>query len=244
VVGLRAEQLQGGRLTTHRIVGETDRGDVTRGDANAFTDQGGGEPPVTEERIVAHALQGGGHVVVVPLLGTLVGTIQGAVIGLQNAIAAALGVDAFLGPQGVGIVLFAVGLALFGLSAVLGRVEGPTRDRTRSRSRSGGLDAGRVTVLLLVVVLLPANVAMVVPSGVHEMSLDGDALGADVAPGDPAPWEYTVENRGVVPVVVVFESDDPGVTIPQYRRALGPPVSGAKYMKRGPDASSRPERHR
>lgn len=224
VVTYRAETLHGGSLTTHRIVGETEGGYLTRGDANPFTDQDGGEPPVTEDRIVAHALQVGGRVVVIPYLGTAIEGIQGAMIGVQNAFAAAIGVDAFLGPQGVGFVLFAVGLGLFGLSLVLGRIEGPTRDRHRSRSRAGGIDAWRITAVLLVVVLVPANVAMVVPSGVHEMTVDGDAVAnaGTVAPGEPTAWDYTVENRGFVPVVVVFESEDPSVSIPEYRRALGP----------------------
>ncbi len=224
IVVFRAQELQGGGLTTHRVVDETDRGYVTRGDANPFTDQDGGEPPVTEDRIVAHALQVGGEVVVIPYLGTAIMGVQGAMIGLQNAIATTLGVDALLGPQGVGLVLFGVGIALFGLSAVLGRVEGPTRDRGRDRSRGGALDARRATLLLLVVVLLPANAAMVVPSGVHEMTVDGDTVAAaeGVDPGERAAWEYTVRNRGFVPVVVVFESTDPAVSIPQYRRALGP----------------------
>jgi signal peptidase len=224
IVVYRAQELQGGGLTTHRIVGETERGYVTRGDANPFTDQSGGEPPVTEDRIVAHALQVGGHPVVIPALGTAISGVQNAVIALQNAIASVLGVDAFLGPQGVGLVLFGIGLGLFGLSVVLGRIEGPTRDRSRSRSRGGSVDARRVTLVLLVIVLLPANVAMVVPSGVHEMTVDGYTVAAaeDVDPGETAAWEYTVRNSGFVPVVVVFESADPTVSIPQYRRALGP----------------------
>lgn len=224
VIVFRAQELQGGGLTTHRVVDATDRGYITRGDANPFTDQDGGEPPVTEDRIVAHALQVGGRVVVIPFLGRAITAIQDAMIGLQNAVAATLGVDAFLGPQGVGLVLFGVGFALFGLSAVLGRVEGPTRERRRDRSRGGGLDARRATLVLLAVVLLPANAAMVVPSGVHEMTIDGDAVAAseDVTPGEQAAWQYTVRNRGFVPVVVVFEPGDSSVSIPQYRRALGP----------------------
>jgi len=38
VVTFRAEEIQGGGLTTHRVVDETDRGYITRGDANPFTD--------------------------------------------------------------------------------------------------------------------------------------------------------------------------------------------------------------
>lgn len=224
VVVYRAEQLQGGGLTTHRVVDETPRGYVTRGDANPFTDQDGGEPLVTEDRVVAQALQVGGTVVVVPYVGTVIAGVQGAVIAVQNGIATVVGVEAFLGSQGVGLVLLGVGFGLFGLSVALDRLGSPRRDRQRTRSRTDALDARLVVVLLLVVVLVPANVAMIVPSGIHTMTIDGDTVAetADVDTGDPVGWEYTIENRGFVPVVVVFESADPTVSVPQYRRTLAP----------------------
>src|SRR6056297_1685104 len=91
VVVFEAEQLHGGGLTTHRVVGETDRGYVTRGDANPFTDQDGGEPPVKRAQIVAHALQVNGEVVVIPNLGTGVTALQGAMEDTQRRLAAATG---------------------------------------------------------------------------------------------------------------------------------------------------------
>ena len=60
VVVFRAQQIQGGGLTTHRIVDEAERGYITRGDANPFTDQDGDEPPVREEQIVAKLFQPAG----------------------------------------------------------------------------------------------------------------------------------------------------------------------------------------
>jgi len=53
VVTFNARELQGGGLTTHRVVGQTEEGYITRGDANPFTDQDGPEPPVREAQIVA-----------------------------------------------------------------------------------------------------------------------------------------------------------------------------------------------
>ena len=242
IVVFRAEQLQGGGLTTHRVVGETDAGFVTRGDANPFTDQDGGEPPVTESQIVAHALQVGGTPVVIPHLGTAIGGVQGAMIGLQNGIAGLLGVNLLLGPQGVGLVLFGVGAALFVLSFALGRIEGPTRSRERSRSRSATVDRRTLAALALVVVLVPANVAMVVPSGVHEMSVDGDAVAETegLEPGEAMPWEYQIRNEGIVPVMVVFESTHEAVSIPQYTRALGP--GGERTLSIAVDAPAPGER--
>ena len=79
VVTFNARQLQGGGLTTHRIVGETEEGYITRGDANPFTDQDSNEPPVQESQIKAVALQLGGDVVAIPNLGTAAIALQGGV---------------------------------------------------------------------------------------------------------------------------------------------------------------------
>jgi signal peptidase len=224
VVVFRAETLQGGGLTTHRIVAETEQGYVTRGDANPFTDQDGGEPPVTEDRIVAKALQVGGTTVVIPHLGTAILAVQGGMVALQNRFASLIGVDAFLGSEGVGLVLFGVGIALFALSTILGRIEGPTRSRNRSRRRSSTVDTRRIALALLVVVLVPANVAMVLPSGTHEMTIDGETVASspELEPGDPAPWEYTITNQGIVPLVVMFETENDAVSVPQLRSVLAP----------------------
>src|SRR6056297_2525566 len=61
VVVYDAQEIEGGGLTTHRVVEETDHGYVTRGDANPFTDQDGGEPHVTDGQIVAKAWQVNGE---------------------------------------------------------------------------------------------------------------------------------------------------------------------------------------
>lgn len=56
---------------THRIVGEGEDGYVTRGDANPATDQAAGMPPVRDSQVVGRALTVGGHLVVIPGLGTV-----------------------------------------------------------------------------------------------------------------------------------------------------------------------------
>ncbi|MFC7114202.1 signal peptidase I [Natronoarchaeum sp. GCM10025703] len=91
IVVFDAEELQGGGLTTHRVVGETDEGYVTKGDANPFTDQDGGEPPVSEGQIVAHALQVGDTAVTIPHLGTGIMGVQSAADGLQQSVVSAAG---------------------------------------------------------------------------------------------------------------------------------------------------------
>lgn len=71
VVVYRSQQIESGGLVTHRVVGETDDGYVTKGDANPVTDQQAGEPPVTRDRIVAQALTVNGEVVALPGLGSV-----------------------------------------------------------------------------------------------------------------------------------------------------------------------------
>ncbi len=68
----QSQEIRGGELTTHRVVGETEQGYITRGDANPFTDQDGAEPPVTESQIVAVAWQPSGQVVTIPNFGTAI----------------------------------------------------------------------------------------------------------------------------------------------------------------------------
>ena len=48
VVSFRPDVIEGGQVTTHRIVGKTENGYITSCDKDLVTDQDGGEPPVTE----------------------------------------------------------------------------------------------------------------------------------------------------------------------------------------------------
>ncbi|MFC7165460.1 signal peptidase I [Halospeciosus flavus] len=47
-------------LVTHRVVGRTDGGFLTKGDANPSADQASGHPPVTSEDVVGRVLTVGG----------------------------------------------------------------------------------------------------------------------------------------------------------------------------------------
>lgn len=46
VIVFQAEEIQGGGLTTHRVVGETEQGFITKGDANPFVNQDDQGPPI------------------------------------------------------------------------------------------------------------------------------------------------------------------------------------------------------
>jgi len=216
VVVFEAEEIQGGGLTTHRVVGETDRGYVTRGDANPFTDQDGGEPPVQEARIVAEALQIGGTVVVIPNLGTAVMTLQGAVDGLQRRLSAAIGTRALLGTQGLALLLFGLSVVAYAVdSLVIGSADG--KDRARERDRDDGLSIALVLAVLTAVVVVSATAAMVVPAGTQEFGVitaEFDSENPTVIPsGESESVELRVPNAGLVPVHVYLEPESPEVDV-------------------------------
>jgi signal peptidase len=221
VIVFRAQELQGGGLTTHRVVGETEAGYITKGDANPFTDQSGGEPPVTEDQIVATALQVGGSTLSIPYLGTAVITVRTVVQGAENAIGSVIGIRRS-DTSGTGIFLVTLGVAVFLLTAVQEWLAGPKREASRSRDRSGVVDTRRLALVLLLVVLVPANAAMVVPSGTYELAVDGDAVAQneEFVPGEPATWEYSYTNFGVMPLTFVFETESTSVSVPEDPQIL------------------------
>ncbi|GAB7091974.1 signal peptidase I [Halorubrum luteum] len=215
VITFHAEEIEGGGLTTHRVVGETDEGYITRGDANPFTDQDGGEPPVGDDRIVAQALQIGDTVVTIPHLGTGIEGIQGVVFGTVVAVIDTLGLDSDVSPGTVGVWIFVLGAVLFVASFRSDSDSGPERDMSRSLDGPDGIDGRTVAILLLVVVLVPANAAMIVPSGPTDVVIDGDEV-ADaegVDPGDTVEAEFDARNGGLITLLLVFEPTDDDVAV-------------------------------
>ncbi|WP_226022287.1 signal peptidase I [Halomicrobium salinisoli] len=208
VVTFRAEQLHGGGLTTHRVVGETERGYVTRGDANPFTDQDGVEPPVKDDQIVAVAWRPGGEVLVLPGIGAAVTGVRAALEGGQTMLAQFLGTRAVLGTQGFAYLLFAVTGAYYVVSTW--RDDGAGRDRTRERD--AGVDPRTITVVGTLAVVLVVTAAMVGPSGAQRI----DVVSAEFESPNPGVIErgttgtvnYTVTNDAAVPAVVYLESND------------------------------------
>jgi signal peptidase len=212
VVVFEAEELNGGGLTTHRVVGETDRGFVTKGDANPFTDQEGDEPPVKRAQVVAVAWRAGGDVVVIPELGTVVETTGGALTAVQTRLAAAFGTRSLLGVQGLAYLLFGASVLAY---VLLGLFEDGT-DRERQRERETGTSTVLVVVGLMALVVAGATAGMVAPSGTQQLgvvSAESDSPGARViATGTSETVEYSVHNAGLVPVDVFLETSD-GATV-------------------------------
>jgi signal peptidase len=194
VVVYEAEEVQGGGLVTHRIVDRTDRGYVTKGDANPFTDQDGGEPYIKRDEILSEAVSVGGTVVRIPKLGSGVMYVRGTLM----KVLAALGVGSVVGSEVSGLVLLFAGLVLLVISAL--ESKGRTRER-RPRKRSQGVRTTTFVVLMLMAVLVPANYAMIAPGQEYviepDVSEDKDITEADS--------EVTVRNDGLVAMAVVVE---------------------------------------
>ena len=213
VVVFDARELHDGGLTTHRIVGETEDGYITKGDANSFTDQDAEESPVNDGQIVAHALQIDGEVVTIPHLGTVVGTVQ-------SIVAAPFGM---LDQRSAGTVLIGVGIALFLLAGVVG--ERGRRVTRRSRNRPNVVAIRTLVTFAVVIVVGAATAAMVLPAGVHEFGVAAaeEPTGEPnvVEPGGTATVSYDTHNGGFLPVLVINEPASKGTAVEPREVVLG-----------------------
>jgi signal peptidase len=212
VVVFRARTLHDGGLTTHRVVEETENGYVTKGDNNPFTDQAGGEPPVTDGQVVAYALQVNGEVVAIPGIGTAVSRVQSVIAAPFEGV----GVDR------AGSVLVFAGIVLFVLAGLAG--DRGYRDTSRSRDREDVVAAWVVVGFSVAVVVTFATAAMVMPAGVHEFGLVTTETPTDdsqvVRPGETTTVDYELHNGGLLPVLVVHEPTSAGVDVDPERTVV------------------------
>jgi signal peptidase len=217
VVVFEAQELDGGGLTTHRVVDETDRGYVTRGDANPFTDQAGGEPPVKEAQVVAVALQVNGGVVVVPNLGTAVEATNGAVQAAQRFLAATLGSRSLLGTQGLAYLVLALSALAYVLDLLVGGDGRRDRDRPERRSRDSGRAARTYVLAFTLLLVVAATGSMVVPSGSTQfgvVSAEFESDRPDVIPtGESDTQPITIPNEGLIPMAVFLEPGSDGISV-------------------------------
>lgn len=216
VVTFEAEELHGGRPTTHRVVGTQGNGYLTQGDANPFPDQSRNEPPVTDGQILTVALTVNGEVVRIPHLGTGVMALQSGIDRVEGAIAGLFGWQQ-LGSDELTYVLFALGVVLFGSSMLAGR---GNRLRTgsdeRSRNRSTGVDSRYVLIACVLLLCAGATAAMVVPVGTESYGIvstegSGSANPTIIPVGETDEFEYTIHNGGVVPIVSYLEPRSSGI---------------------------------
>jgi len=216
VVVFDAQELEGGGLTTHRIIEETPEGYITQGDDNPAADQEGREPPVSEQQIVAVAWQPGGEVVTIPRLGTAAMGVQSTLTRTTQGVSTHLGFGS-AGPSSGPPLLLIVGVGLVVFSFVLEWRSTESRDR----SRPTPVQVEPRTVLLAVglvvcLVTFGAMSSMSTTTEISVISAEYDSDRPDVIPtGETESQPYTVSNGGLLPVVSVLESTDDAVEIPQ-----------------------------
>jgi len=211
VVIFRAQELDGGGLTTHRVVGETENGYVTKGDGNPFTDQDGVEPPVTEAQIVATAWQPGGEVLRIPFLGTAIIESRQALFGAQAAVTETLGLDGADSSQQMGSSLIVVGLVLLIVVTATDLFgDGGARERTRSRGGSDDIKPRYILLFLIAVAVVPANATMVLPSGTTSVPIADIADSTETEPGETVEFTLSAKNGGLVTMLIIFEAPQDG----------------------------------
>jgi len=220
VVVYEAEQIEGGGLTTHRVVEETERGYVTQGDANPFTDQDSGEPPVQDAAVVAVAWQPTGSVLALPGLGAAVEWIKSTLQSIQRTVAELLGTDAVLGVQGLGYLVFAITIVLYLLVGVFE----DDKQRSRGRDRDDGTNAHLVAIAIAVGVVLAATAAMLVPAGSQEYGIVSAEFDSDnpttIRQGTSGTLPYGIDNNGFVPTVIVVEPGGEDVAVNQSQTVV------------------------
>ncbi|TQQ79102.1 signal peptidase I [Halonotius roseus] len=212
VILFQSQELGGGELTTHRVVDITEEGYITQGDANPFTDQDGDEPPVAEGQIRAVALTFGDGIVTIPGLGASVGAVRSVGTAIQDLILIPLGFD--IEVTTLSTVAMVAGLVLF----VYGTVTGATNKRQRSRSRGGVFDNAIIVIAVLaLVVIIPLNISMLLPSGVYQYEILSSESPTDneqiIAVGGESDVTYAMQNSGHLPVVVFLEAASDGVEV-------------------------------
>lgn len=218
VIVFEAEEIEGGGLTTHRVVDHTDRGYVTRGDANPFTDQDGGEPPVQEPQIVATALQIDGSIVRIPWFGTAVLSVQSTLDSVQRWAAVTFGTQAVFGMQGVALLFFVVSALVLGLDVVRERSSSTSdraRDAGQSRTRSTGVQYRWFVAGCALLLMIAASAAMLLPAGTTEFGIVSAEFSSDstntIEQGTTESVPHGVENGGILPVVTYFDAETEGM---------------------------------
>ncbi|WP_323676726.1 signal peptidase I [Halorubellus sp. PRR65] len=212
VIIYRAQELNGGGLTTHRVVRENDHGYVTQGDANPFTDQSAGEPPVRRQQVVAIGLEVGGSVLAIPALGTGVTAVRESTSDLIGRLGFSSldGSRLWLGAAAAGVVLLLFG----GRGNARGR---RPENRDRDLDRRVLLSVRNVALLAAAVVVVAATASMVLPLGPVQydvVSAESDLPGPRVIPaGESETTTYRVPGGRLFPTRYYVEPGSDAVAV-------------------------------
>lgn len=229
VIVFEAQELEGGGLTTHRVVEETDRGYVTQGDGNPSTDQTDREPHVQDGQIVATALQVDGVVVTIPRLGTAAMAAERALEAGQHRLAATLGTGQLLGSSGLALLLLGASLLAYALETIRERRARSGVRPAASGPGGDGHDGPGPRVIcagFAVLVVIAAAAGMMVPAGTESFDVVSSAFESDrplvIATGATETVPYTVGNGGFVPVVSYVVPASDGVAVTEEPVTVGP----------------------
>jgi signal peptidase len=235
IIVFHAKTLHGGdgALTTHKVVDKTPQGYITRGVNNPFTDQAGGEPPVSRVQIVGQAVSIGGKPIVVPNLGMVFTGIRSTIKNAQRSLAIAMGTRSVLGTRGLAYLLFGAGGVLYVGSVLNERKSGPNSKRSprrRRRSRKSliprRLPKWLIALALGCILVTSITISMTVAGGTQEfrvVSADKDIAGPTVIPaGHSERLNYSIPNEGALPIVAYVDSAGKGVETPEGGVAVPP----------------------
>lgn len=243
VVVFTAEELSSGGLTTHRVVGKTSEGYITKGDNNPFTDQDSTEPPVSEQDILATAWQPNGQVITIPVLGTAILETRAILFELQSSIANVLGVKGLDDSRQIGTMLVLIGAIMFSINVIVGVFTKTERDRNRSRKRNKNTKPSlQFTVLLLVlIVIIPANAAMLLPSTTHEIPAGEIADENNIKPGETIDIPVSASNEGLITVFILLETSDNSALTDQTLEVVSGKKATATLSTPAPKSTERQE---
>ena len=223
VVTFEAENVQGGEITTHRIVEDRPEGYITQGDNNPFPDQSTDDPPVTDGQVKTVALSIDGEVVRIPHLGTATDAVSSVIRTAEGVVADALGVRR-LGTQELSYLLFAAGLLAFVTLFLTEQTGRRDRDRERSRARAVVFDTSLLLAGGLLFLCAGATVGMVGPAGTETfgiVSAESNASSPTIIPvGESDSLTQQVGNGGYLPTVSYFDAESNGIAVEPERVQL------------------------
>lgn len=208
VIVFKAKKLHGGGLTTHRVIGKSENGYLTKGDNNPFIDQDGEEPPVKREQIVAEAFQINNILVVIPNLGDIINSFRGIVSSFQSFLASLFGIRSFLGTQGLLYIILALSILLYIIDLFL---EENTKKRVKEKVRNKGVDINYLVIILTILVVISATSSMLLSSKIHTITVEGKSDISRNSEGltseNSVSTEMNIPNSGFIPVYVFFNSE-------------------------------------
>jgi len=221
---------------THRVVDITERGLVTKGDANDRTDQASGHAYVDRDAVVGEAVTVDGSVVAIPAFGTLVEmlrTHRGPLFG--GAVAVSV-LSTFAGRSGRG------GRSRLGVPGVSARRGGRSnRGQSGHGERGRRLRVGHLYVGAFVLATAVVTALFVTTATVHRWEFVATIHGNGMAPpvGETAPFEERLARPSSAVVdsfVHVSGLDDATVTNTRTEHAVAGTVParstpGVQYVE-------------